>query len=299
MKSSQPLPEPRYPNSTQLLGRYTVVDTLRRQTAGDLLLVTDTHLDARRLIEIAHDEPVSSGSSAERTRWLCQREGAVLARLEGTATPRIIEIVADAELGPLLVIEYLSGESLLTLMERVGPLSIDMLWPIAGGLWSALVKLHDRDIIHRDIKPFNVLLCEPAPTHPEVKLLDLACCKVIGETDFLVSGQSIGDFRYMPPEQIGRARDVDPRADIYAAATVLFEAITGQLPYDARNVLVLVERKSKTEPRRISEVLGTSVSPALDAFFVRALSRQPRARFGSAQEALNAWQGLSNLVAFA
>jgi serine/threonine-protein kinase len=105
-------------------------------------------------------------------------------------------------------------------------------------------------------------------------------------------GQSLGTFSFMPPEQIGKAKTVDHRADIYACATMIYQSMSGQLPYQARNLLIMVEMKQKTDARRLAEAMAGPVDPRLEAFLAKGLAREPADRFQSALEGLTAWREL-------
>jgi serine/threonine-protein kinase len=105
-------------------------------------------------------------------------------------------------------------------------------------------------------------------------------------------GRSMGVFSFMPPEQIGKLKTVDHRADIYACATLVYQALSGQLPYSARNILVMVEMKTKTDARTLSDALHGPVDPRLEAFLAIGLARNPAQRFSTALDALHAWRTL-------
>jgi len=128
-----------------------------------------------------------------------------------------------------------------------------------------------------------------------VKILDFGISKVpkeAGGETLTEMGQSLGTFSFMPPEQIGKAKTVDHRADIYACATLIYQSLTGQLPYSARNILVMVEMKTKTDARSLREALTSPVDPRLEAFVARGLQREPEKRFQSATDALAVWREL-------
>jgi serine/threonine-protein kinase len=96
----------------------------------------------------------------------------------------------------------------------------------------------------------------------------------------------------MPPEQIGKAKTVDHRADIYACTTMIYQSLTGQLPYLAKNVLVMVEMKAKQAPRTLGEALDKPVDPRLESFIAKGLARDAKDRFQTSGEALAAWRDL-------
>ena len=103
---------------------------------------------------------------------------------------------------------------------------------------------------------------------------------------------SSGLEKRFTPEQIGKAKTVDHRADIYACATLIYQSLTGQLPYSARNILVMFAMKSKTDARKLGDAMSGPVDPRVEAFVARGLSRDPSQRFQNALEALDAWRDL-------
>ncbi|MEQ9321097.1 MAG: protein kinase, partial [Polyangiaceae bacterium] len=153
---------------------------------------------------------------------------------------------------------------------------------------------HEAGVIHRDLKPSNVFL-EQRRSGLRVKILDFGISKLpkkISTQSLTQVGQSLGTFSFMPPEQIGKAKSVDHRADIYAATTLIYQAMSGKLPYHAKNVVAMMELKNKTEPRTLGEVMKSPVSPQLEAFIAKGLARDPDTRFQTAMEALDGWRQL-------
>jgi serine/threonine-protein kinase len=198
--------------------------------------------------------------------------------------------------GIVLVFELLIGESLVERLKRTGPIPFVELWGIVECIWMGLRDAHAVGVIHRDLKPSNVFLSPRGSELPvEVKILDFGISKlpreIINETLTRV-GQSLGTFSFMPPEQIGKAKEVDERADIYSAATLIFQSMSGKLPYVARTAVQIMELKSRQEPRRLSEAMTFPIDDALDAFVEKCLRRDPADRFQTATEALEAWRVL-------
>jgi serine/threonine-protein kinase len=168
------------------------------------------------------------------------------------------------------------------------------LWGIVEAVWMGLADAHAAGIIHRDLKPSNVFL-EQRRAGRRVKILDFGISKLpkgISTESLTQVGQSLGTFSFMPPEQIGKAKNVDHRADIYACTTLVYQAMSGKLPYKAKNVVAMMELKNKSEPRTLGEVMSEPVDDDLEAFIAKGLSRNPDERFQSAQEALEVWRRL-------
>jgi serine/threonine protein kinase len=208
---------------------------------------------------------------------------------------QVLDVEEDAEHGVVLVFELLEGESLIDRLKRTGPIPFDELYAIIEQVWMGLADAHRAGIIHRDLKPSNVFLERRPDGTTRVKILDFGISKVpkeVGGETLTEMGQSLGTFSFMPPEQIGKAKMVDHRADIYACATLIYQSLTGQLPYAARNILVMVEMKSKSDARKLSEAMSGPIDPRLESFVAKGLAREPGARFQTAVEALAVWREL-------
>ena len=208
---------------------------------------------------------------------------------------QVLDVEEDPEHGVVLVFELLEGESLIDRLKRTGPIPFDELWAIIEQVWMGLADAHRAGIIHRDLKPSNVFLERRPDGTTRVKILDFGISKVpkeVGGETLTEMGQSLGTFSFMPPEQIGKAKTVDHRADVYACATLIYQSLTGQLPYAARNILVMVEMKTKTDARKLSEAMAGPLDPRLEGFVARGLSRDPSQRFSTALDALDAWREL-------
>src|SRR6185503_6411500 len=187
---------------------------------------------------------------------------------------------AEGEL--YLVMELLAGRSLRhDLMRGVGAPSTRR---IGMELLDVLAAAHARGIVHRDVKPENVFLVEPDAS---VKLLDFGITKVLaGPRSILprtAAGVLLGTIEYMAPEQLADARGVDARADLWAVSVVLYEMIAGRRPHRATTTEEMFVALVNGEPDPIRVALP-SAPPEFDAFFARALARQPEHRFASAAE---------------
>ncbi len=208
---------------------------------------------------------------------------------------KAIDVAEDSIHGVLLGFELLDGETLRQRAVREGPLTLAQLDPIMEHVWRGLGDVHRVGIVHRDIKPSNVFLQRLVDGSTRAKILDFGICKLpaaMGGDALTRMGQMLGTFQYMPPEQLGKAKTVDQRADLYACTAVIYQMLTGQLPYPARNMLEMVDFKRKTDARTLGEAVGEPVDPRLEAFVARGLARDPVQRFQTASEALVAWREL-------
>lgn len=276
---------------TIVANRYRISHPLGRGGMGEVFAAENTRTGRYVAIKLLHADAKTKSSSVERFR----REARASGSINSDYVTQVLDVEEDPVHGIVLVFELLEGESLIDRLKRTGPIAFEELHPIIEQVWMGLADAHRVGIIHRDLKPSNVFLEQRPDGSTRVKILDFGISKLPkgmeGET-LTEMGQSLGTFSFMPPEQIGKAKTVDHRADIYACATLIYQSLTGQLPYIAKNVLVMVEMKAKQPPRKVSEALERSVDPRLESFMAKGLARDANDRFQTAGEALIAWREL-------
>ncbi len=278
---------------TLLAQRYRVQRPLGRGGMGEVFAAENVRTGRICAVKVLRADSKQKSSAAERFR----REARAAGSINSDYVTQVLDVEDDPEHGIVLVFELLEGESLIDRLKRTGPMSFAELFPVVEQVLMGLADAHRAGIIHRDLKPSNVFLERRPDGSSRVKILDFGISKlpkeVAGDT-LTEMGQSLGTFSFMPPEQIGKAKTVDHRADIYATGTLIFQSLSGQLPYAAKNILHMVELKSKSEPRPLGSVVDGGVDPALEAFLTRSLAREPSDRFSTAAEALDAWRALRN-----
>ncbi len=191
--------------------------------------------------------------------------------------------------GPLYyVMPYVEGESLRSRLAREKQLSIADALRIATDVADALDYAHRRGILHRDIKPDNILLHDG-----QVLVADFGIALAMrnaGGTRLTETGLSLGTPQYMSPEQATAERDLDPRTDIYALGAVTYEMLTGEPPFSGATTQAVIARLM-TETPRAPSTLRKSVPPAVDAAVLTALEKLPADRFAKASEFATALAG--------
>jgi len=254
------------------LGHYRITGKLGEGGMGVVYSARDERLGRtvalKTMSSVAHDEP------ARKRFW---REARAAASVSHPNICQIYEIGEDA--GELFIaMELLEGASLAEEMQR-GPMSVSQAAPIGLGMLAALSALHGRGIIHRDLKPSNVFL-----TPHGVKLLDfgLARPELTSElpavTAITQTGMLIGTPRYMAPELVtGDA--VDARSDLFAAAAILFEMLSGQPAFGGKTVAEVVHATVYDQPPALG---GSPAIAAVDRVIRRALAKRPTDRLSSA-----------------
>ena len=276
---------------TVVANRYRIGRPLGRGGMGEVFAAENIRTGRPVAIKLLRQDSKGKSSAVARFR----QEARAAGRINSDHVTQVLDVEEDTEHGVVLVFELLEGESLIDRLKRTGPIPFDELWPIIEQVWMGLADAHRADIIHRDLNPSTVFLERRPDGSTRVKILDFGISKVpkeVGGETLTEMGQSLGTFSFMPPEQIGKAKTVDHRADIYACTTLIYQSLTGQLPYSARNILVMVEMKTKTDARTLAEALPGRYDPRLEAFVASGLSRDPSRRPPTAIDALQAWRDL-------
>ena len=187
----------------------------------------------------------------------------------------------ESEFGPLpyIVMEYVDGQTLREIVKTQGPLSQQRVVEVMADVSAALDFSHRHGIIHRDVKPANVMINGVGA----VKVMDFGIARALGEGQNVTQTAAvIGTAQYLSPEQ-ARGESVDARSDVYAAGCVLFELLTGEPPFTGDTPVAVAYQHVREDPRSPSE-LNPSVPPALDAVVLKALSKNPANRYQSAAE---------------
>jgi serine/threonine-protein kinase len=211
-------------------------------------------------------------------------------------SPHIVEVI---DLGVLpsgshyMVMEFLAGESLRSRIASCGRLTALELYPIALQLLEGLGAAHAAGVVHRDLKPDNVFLVKKADGTDFVKLLDFGISKFnsLNDTGSALSltrtGAMLGTPYYMSPEQASGAKIIDHRADVYGVGVILYEALTGVVPFTADTFNELMFKIVLQQPKPILEVVPHA-DPGFVAIVERAMAREPQQRFQSTAEILAA-----------
>ncbi len=204
-----------------------------------------------------------------------KREAMLLAEV---SHPRIVRYVAHglSEGGrPYLAMEWLDGEDLADRLDRQG-LSVEATLSLARSVAEGLAVLHQRGIVHRDVKPSNVFLVERAVE--QAKLVDLGVARLLGASRATTrSGVMVGTPGYMAPEQARGEREVDARADVFSLGCVIYECLAGRPAFVGENVAGLLAKILLASPPPLAE-LGVDVPPALEEVVRRMLSKRAAAR---------------------
>ncbi|MGV9229344.1 protein kinase domain-containing protein [Streptomyces nigra] len=263
-------------------GRYQLRDLLGQGGMASVHLAYDSVLDRQVAVKTLHTELGREPAFRERFR----REAQAVAKLTHTNIVSVFDTGEDEMDGmttPYIVMEYIEGRPLSSVFDEAvrqsGAMSADQALKVTADVLAALEISHEMGLVHRDIKPGNVMLNKRGV----VKVMDFGIARAMqsGVTSMTQTGMVVGTPQYLSPEQ-ALGRGVDARSDLYSVGIMLFQLVTGRLPFDADSPLAIAYAHVQEEPVAPSSI-NRSLPPAVDALVARALKKNPNERFPSAE----------------
>jgi serine/threonine-protein kinase len=261
---------------TLIAGRYKLESKLGSGGMSTVYLAQDETLDRPVAVKVLHREISDDVDQLERFR----REARSAAKL---SHPNLVTVIDAGEDGgtPYIVFEYVAGETLKQRIQRYGPLEVDEAVAYAIEIGRGLAAAHARKLVHRDIKPQNVLIDEDG----RAKVTDFGIARSLEQTGMTATGRVLGTTDYVSPEQ-AMGQDVDERSDVYSLGVVLYEMLTGEVPFLAETqVGVAMKHVNEEMPDVAAE--RPEVSATLAAVVERATSKELDYRYGSVAELLD------------
>ncbi|NEB77333.1 protein kinase [Streptomyces sp. SID14478] len=272
----------RYAGRAVAGGRYQLHDLLGQGGMASVHLAHDTRLDRPVAIKTLHTE--LGREDAFRQRFT--REAKSVAKLTHTNIVSVFdsgEDELDGLITPYIVMEYVEGRPLGSVLDedvqRYGAMPVDKALKITADVLAALEISHEMGLVHRDIKPGNVMMTK----RNVVKVMDFGIARAMqsGVTSMTQTGMVVGTPQYLSPEQ-ALGRGVDARSDLYSVGIMLFQLVTGRLPFEADSPLAIAYAHVQEEPVAPSSI-NRALPPAVDALVARALRKNPNERFPSAE----------------
>jgi serine/threonine protein kinase/Tfp pilus assembly protein PilF len=222
-----------------------------------------------------------------------------LAEARNTATlrhPSIIRIndVDQTEEGwAYLVMEWLDGRTLYDELKEQGSLSIERAARLLDQICGAVEYAHSKNVIHRDLKPGNIMLVTDENEGETIRILDFGIAKVLDAT-LGTNTQVAGTYYYTSPEQLTKGAAIDRRADIYSLGIVLYQMLTGEKPFDADSMPEMIKLHCEASPRPLREV-NSEIPQAIEDVVLKALAKKPSDRYPSATELARAFRSAANI----
>jgi len=258
------------------IDRYEVLEALGKGAYAETYKARDTATGATVVLKSPDPMLFADPGLFQRFR----RETEIARRLHHPGVQRSVDL-AEKRSEPYLVLEYVDGDSLRQrLRQYEGPVPIDQALDWGRQLAEALAYLHANGIVHRDLKPENILVTADG----RLKVADFGTAMLTGarRLTWRHLSESLGTPDYMSPEQVQGNRG-DARSDIYSWGVIMYELLTGRVPFGGDNWLAVMAGHLQSTPTRILK-LRPDVSPALDAVVLHAMRRHPENRYASAEE---------------
>ncbi len=253
------------------IGPYRIVERLGDGGMGAVYRAVDEMLARDVAIKVLRPELAHNPALIERFRL----EAVALARLSH-ARIAVLHGLQKHEGSFLMVMEYVRGETLETLVQRTGRVEWRRAAELCIGVLDALAHAHDMGVVHRDIKPANVMVAH----NGAVKVMDFGIARLTGQTRQTMAGHAVGTPTYMAPEQL-RGEEVDGRTDLYATGALLFELLTGRVAFEADSDYALM-MKQLNEPPPSARTLAPGTPAILDTIITRAMAKRRNDRYADA-----------------
>ncbi|HTU17229.1 MAG TPA: serine/threonine-protein kinase [Gemmataceae bacterium] len=264
-------------SEVRTLGGYRLLRQLGEGGMGAVYLGYNEGRDQKVAIKVLADHLANNQAYIDRF----YREAKSGALLNHPNIVRTLNVGQDQATGKYyLVLEFVEGQTAQALLDKQGSLALGDAMHIALDVARALEHAHSRSIVHRDIKPDNILITRSGVS----KLVDLGLARRLDEASHLTAArQGFGTTYYMPYEQAINAKYADGRSDIYALGATLYHFVTGSVPFGGDNHLEVIEKKNQGAFTPASK-LNATVPPVLDHILSRMLAREPRDRYQTASE---------------
>jgi serine/threonine-protein kinase len=267
-----------------IAGKYRVEGVIGVGGMGVVVAARHEQLDQRVAIKLVRDQVLRNPEAVQRFL----REARAAAKLKSEHAARVLDVGTLDSGVPYMVMEFLEGCDLAQMLEKRGPLPVDLAAEWVAQACEALAEAHAAGIVHRDLKPQNLFLARSVGGGTAVKVLDFGVSKsaeaLTGGPGALTRTRSmLGSPLYMAPEQMRSSRDVDARADVWALGIVLFELLTRRLPFEAETLPELCLKVVSEAPLQLS-VVRPDVPATMCQIVARCLEKDRDRRFANAAE---------------
>ncbi|MEK7431786.1 MAG: serine/threonine-protein kinase [Cyanobacteriota bacterium] len=258
---------------------YEIIKEIGRGGMGIVYLAQDKRLDRQVAIKVLQLDPNLDNEEKERVINRFYKEGKSLAQL---SHPEIVSIfdIGESEDQYYMIMEFIEGKSLARLLQIKSHFSIDLVLSIGAQIASALSYIHEKGILHRDIKPGNIMLSE----NGEARLTDFGLAKIVNSSISLTqTGSLFGSLMYIPPEQALGSKTMDVRSDIYSLGITLYELLTGSSPFMDDTIAIIIRKVIEEEPPPPSHFIP-EIPQKLDEIILKSVRKDPNERYQNVSE---------------
>ncbi len=272
-------------------GQFQILQKIGTGGMGSVYKASQPEMNRMVAIKILHPKLAGRKDLVSRFR----REARAMSQLTHPNTVKVFmygELEDDGSL--YIVMEFLEGRNLNQTVRKGGPLPPDRAIPVLVQVCGALHEAHQMGIVHRDLKPENIFLSEQRGLKDYPKVLDFGLAKVTerqmrpGSVILTQEGMVFGTPEFMSPEQ-AQGKNLDARSDLYSLAVILYEVLTGKLPFNAKTPMEYIQKHVMEPPILLNQrVPGKAFPPGLEAVLNKAIAKKPDDRYQTAEEFANA-----------
>src|SRR5580692_10757924 len=275
-----------------LEGQFKILQKIGSGGMGSVYRAQQTDMNRMVGVKILHPKLANRKDLVSRFR----REARAMSHLSHPNSTKVF-LYGELDDGSLYIImEFLEGKNLNQTVRTEGPFPVARALPILIAVCGALDEAHNAGIVHRDMKPENIFLVQSGALHDYAKVLDFGLAKVgerqmrPGSVILTQEGMVFGTPEFMSPEQ-AQGKTLAPASDVYSLAVILYEVLTGKLPFDAKSAMDFIQMHVTGKPFPLSQrVPGRTFPPVLDRIMDRALAKRAEDRFASAADFASAMQ---------
>ena len=283
----RPTPKDNFIGREILNGQFQIVQKIGTGGMGSVYKASQPAMNRMVAIKILHPKLANRKDLVSRFR----REARAMSQLTHPNTVKVFMYGELEEDGALyIVMEFLEGKNLNQTVRKEGPMPPDRAVPVLVQVCGALEEAHQMGIVHRDLKPENIFLCKQGGMANFPKVLDFGLAKVTeqqmrpGSIILTQEGMVFGTPEFMSPEQ-AQGKTLDARSDLYSLAVILYEVLTGKLPFLAKTPMEYIQKHVMEPPILLNQrVPERQFPPGLEAVLNKALAKKPEDRFQSAAE---------------